>query len=67
MQAGHWLAEESYEWGNPENKFVSSRPEDTEYKLSTAARRWRLQGGGAFEGMKFIVHVPENKGGSYKR
>ena len=60
------MPEEAYEWGNPENKFLSDL-ESSEFKLSAAARRWRLEGGGAFQGMKFIVHVPQPKDQSYRR
>ena len=60
------MPEEPYEWGNPDEDFLS-RAQGTEVKLATAARRWRLQNGGAFEGMRFILHVPEGRGGSFKR
>ena len=38
-----------------------------ELKLATAARKWRLEEGGPFDGMKFIVNIPGDKGGSFKR
>ena len=65
-QAGHWLPELNYEWGNRENNFI--KPEEVrELKLATAARKWRLEEGGPFEGFKFIVNRPGNKGGQFKR
>lgn len=36
-------------------------------KLASAARKWRLEEGGPFEGMKFIVNSAGNKGGQFKR
>ena len=60
------MPEADYEWGNPQNNFLKP-DEEKELKLATAARKWRLEEGGPFEGFKFIVNSPGNKGGPFKR
>ena len=65
-QAGRWLPELDYEWGNLQNNFIKS--EDVkELKLATAVRKWRLQEEGPFQDMKFILRISGNTGTSMKR
>jgi topoisomerase (DNA) II binding protein 1 len=69
IEAGQWLDERKYEWGNMENKFIKDK-EGMEYKLANAARKWRLGASiseGAFSGMRFILHMPDNKKGPFSR
>jgi len=69
LEAGKWLDERKYEWGNIENKLISDK-EGMEFKLSSAARKWRLGSSGAegaFSGMRFILHMPDNKKGPFSR
>lgn len=69
IEAGKWLDERKYEWGNMENKFIKDK-EGMEYKLANAARKWRIGASGsegAFSGMRFILHMPDNKKGPFSR
>jgi len=69
VNAGVWLAEEKYEWGNLENGYIKA-DDGMEFKLASAARKWRknaCESEGAFNGMKFILHMPENKKGPFSR
>ena len=66
VEAGTWLEETKYEWGSLDNNFISDKM-SVEWKLAAAARKWRLNQGGAFDGMKFILHMPEKKMGSFSR
>ena len=46
-----------------ENGLLKNK-EGMEYKLASAARKWRngsTGAEGAFSGMRFILHMPENK------
>ena len=70
VNAGVWLAEEKYEWGNLENGYIKDDDDGMEFKLASAARKWRknaCESEGAFNGMKFILHMPENKKGPFSR
>merc|ERR1719234_1090606 len=78
LAQGRWLEEERFEWGNELNGFLKEQvkvalkdgKESTEVKLAAAARRWRLQGAsgeGAFDGMKMILVVPDQKKGQFER
>jgi len=69
VEAGNWLDESKYEWGNMENGLLKDK-EGMEYKLASAARKWRngsTGAEGAFSGMRFILHMPENKKGPFSR
>ena len=66
VEAGKWLEEAAYEWGNVGNNFISDKM-SVEWKLAASARKWRLNEGGAFDGMKFILHMPERKMGPFSR
>merc|ERR1719495_1281094 len=69
VDAGKWLDEKKYEWGNVDNKLISDK-EGMEFKLSSAARKWRMGSScaeGAFNGMRFILHMPDNKKGPFSR
>ena len=66
VDEGKWLEETDYEWGNEDNNFISDK-ESGEWKLAAAARKWRLNEGGAFDGMKFVLHMPDKKIGSFSR
>ena len=66
VQSGHWLDEEGYEWGREANSLISDK-EGMDWKLASAARKWRIEAGGAFDGMKFILHMPEAKQGPFTR
>ena len=65
-EAGRWLDEEAYEWGREANSLISDK-EGMDWKLASAARKWRIGAGGAFDGMKFILHMPEAKQGAFSR
>jgi len=69
LTAGKWLPEERFEWGNPASQFLPVKTSDSlEAKLASAARRWRQRGGaGAFQGMKVVLHTPDNKQASFTR
>ena len=66
VAAARWLPEAKYEWGNADNGFIEDRT-SLEWRLASAARRWRLNKGGAFDGMKFIIHMPEKKAAPFSR
>lgn len=70
VEAGRWLEESKFEWGNLENGLLKGDKEGVEFKLASAARKWRNGVGGAdgaFNGMQFILHMPENKKGPFSR
>jgi len=70
MEAGRWLDESKFEWGNVDNGLLKGDKEGMEFKLASAARKWRNGIGGAdgaFNGMRFILHMPENKKGPFSR
>eukprot|EP00092_Neocalanus_flemingeri_P010154 GFUD01010944.1.p1 GENE.GFUD01010944.1~~GFUD01010944.1.p1 ORF type:complete len:1552 (+),score=561.52 GFUD01010944.1:76-4731(+) len=70
MKAGMWLDEVKFEWGNVENGLLQGDKAGMEFKLASAARKWRNEAGGAegaFNGMRFILHMPENKKGPFSR
>merc|ERR1719334_753672 len=46
VEAGRWIEEEKFEWGNPANSFLDLKDDSTESKLAAAARRWRIEGRG---------------------
>ena len=69
VEAGMWLDESKYEWGNVENGLLKDK-EGMEFKLASAARKWRngsIGAEGAFNGMRFILYMPENKKGPFSR
>lgn len=66
VDAGRWLDEEEYEWGREANSLITDK-EGMDWKLASAARKWRIEAGGAFDGMKFILHMPEQKQGPFSR
>ena len=65
-EAGRWLDEEAYAWGREANSLISDK-EGMDWKLASAARTWRIGAGGAVDGMKFILHMPEAKQGAFSR
>jgi len=71
LAAGRWLAEEQYEWGNPEMQYLENSS-STEVKLAKAARKWRVANSdgadaGAFSGIQAILHMPLQKKGPFSR
>jgi len=66
LKDGKWLPEAKYEWGNEDNNLIENKS-TLDWKLATAARKWRLEEGGAFDGMKFILNMTESKLGAFQR
>jgi len=66
LKEGKWQDESKYEWGNLDNNLIENKS-TLDWKLATAARKWRLDEGGAFDGMKFILNMQGSKLGAFHR
>ncbi len=75
QKSGRVLPAASFEWGNPENGFVTNGGgmSDLERSLAAASFRWRKKredkrgGGGAFAGFRAIIHTSENRVDAFRR
>ena len=54
LAAGRWLAEEQYEWGNPEMQYLENLS-STEVKLAKAARKWRVANSGKYSSSTEVI------------
>ncbi|XP_014482988.1 PREDICTED: DNA topoisomerase 2-binding protein 1-A isoform X2 [Dinoponera quadriceps] len=71
-QAGRFLDEEEYEWGNPRSKGTIPEPNgEIEQAIAAAAYRWRLKlsmkSDGPFSDMVALLLVSEEKYDQFKR
>ncbi|XP_069938324.1 DNA topoisomerase 2-binding protein 1 isoform X2 [Cherax quadricarinatus] len=77
VKSGYFVKEEPYEWGNPTTEcFSELSPDSSEFKLSVAARRWRIKINdvsnqrkikGAFQSMIALVHSSRERVEAYTR
>ncbi|XP_046481485.1 DNA topoisomerase 2-binding protein 1 isoform X1 [Neodiprion pinetum] len=71
-EAGMFLDEEKYEWGNPKSENIIPNPTtDTESQIAAAAHRWRLKlttnPGGAFRDMVALLIGPKERCQQFQR
>ncbi|XP_045617941.1 DNA topoisomerase 2-binding protein 1 isoform X2 [Procambarus clarkii] len=77
FEAGCFVEEEPHEWGNPANTCMPALvPESLEFRLASAARRWRIKihdvsnGGetrGVFQNMRALIHSSRERIGAFTR
>lgn len=71
LDAGLWLQEENYEWGNPENKFLDLTGDGLDVRMSVASRRRRLAEMRGepriFNGIQAFLGLPSQKQGPFSR